>query len=97
MIYETPLAVSRENARNDLEIIMRRWTDGVKHVITHTNAPRTLHAMSECVGEESLLKEWVTDYPWKYGAIYVVSEGDVVYDMDELRPGLEFFKIVVRE
>ena len=96
MIYET-LAVSRENARKDLEIIMRRWTDGTKHVVTHTDAPPGLKSMSECIGEESKLKEWVTNYPWRYGAIYVVSEGDVVYDMDELKPGLEFYKITVRD
>ena len=94
---ERTLAVSRETARKDLEFIMRRWTDGSKHVITHSDAPHTLHAMSERVGSKSELKEWVSSFPYKYGAIYVVSEGDIVYDMNELRPGLEFFKILVRD
>lgn len=96
MIYETPLAVSRENARKDLEQIMCRWTDGTKHVITHFLAPLSLRAMSECIGSETELKEWVKSFPYKYGAIFVVSQGDIVYDMEELRPGLEFFHIVVR-
>lgn len=97
MIHKTPLAISRENTKKDLEQIMRHWTDGPKHVITHFLSPLPLRSMSECIGSEPELKQWVKDYPHKYGAIYVVSEGDVVYDMDELRPGLEFFRIVIRD
>lgn len=97
MIHETPLAVSRENARKDLEQIMRRWTDGTKHVITHFLSPLSLRAKSECIGTDSELIQWVNNFPWDYGAIYVVSEGDVVYDMNQLRPGLEFFKIVIKD
>jgi hypothetical protein len=95
MIHETPLAVSRENARKDLEQIMRRWTDGTKHVITHFLSPLSLRAMSERIGTDSELIQWVKDYPWDYGAIYVVSEGDVVYDMNKIRPGLEYYRIYV--
>ena len=97
MIHQNSLAVSRETARKDLEVLMRRWTDGVKHVITHFLSPIELRSMSERIGTDSELIQWVKDYPWEYGAIYVVSEGDVVYDMDKLRPGLEFFKVVIED
>lgn len=97
MIHEIPLAVSRDNARKELEHIMRRWTDGTKHVITHFLSPLQLRAMSERIGTDSELIQWVKEFPWDYGAIYVVSQGDVVYDMEKVRPGLEYFRIHVED
>ena len=95
MIHER--TVSRKNAKNEVEQIMRHWTDGSKHLILHFLEPLDLHPIAECIGTDSELKQWVRDYPHKYGAIYVVSEGDMVYDMDQLRPGLEFFHIAVTD
>ena len=97
MIYETPLAVSRDKPKEDLERIMRHWTDGSKHVIMHYLEPIELRSKAACVGTNSELKQWVRDFPYRYGAIYVVAEGNVVYDMDELRPELVFYHIVVRD
>ena len=103
MIHEK-LAVSRDNIKSDMFKALRGWTDGVKYVINHTDCPVELSPRHRGVdvpteialtGSDSELIEWVKDFPHKYGAVYVVSNSNVVYDMNELRPGLEFFEITV--
>lgn len=106
MIHDKPLAVSRDNIKEDMFKALRGWTDGTKYVINHNDHPvelsprhKGLDIPSEVAfsGTNSELKEWVEDFPHKYGAIYVVAGADVVYDMDKLRPGLCFYHISVRD
>jgi len=97
MINETTLAVSRENISKDVEFIFRRWTDGSKYLISHYLSPVEFRKISKFTGTDHELLEWVKNFPGKFGAIYVVADHDLLYDMNEIRPGLEFFKLVVED
>jgi len=106
MIYGTTLAVSQENITKDMSLVLRGWTDGVKHVIAHSDHPVELNPTKNGMdiptevsftGTDAELLEWVKDFPHRYGAIYVVSNSDVVYDMEELKPSLVFYRIVIND
>ena len=105
MIYGTPLAVSRENITNDMNLILRGWTDGVKRVIAHIDYPFELSPQRNgdapksvsFIGTDGELLEWVKNFPHPYGAIYVVSNSDVVYAMEELKPSLVFYRVSIND
>ena len=105
MIHGTPLAVSREDITNDMNLILRGWTDGVKRVITNTDHPFELSPQRNgdapkgvsFVGTDGELLEWVKNFPHPYGAIYVVSNSDVVYAMEELKPSLVFYRVSIND
>jgi quinolinate synthase len=96
MIYETPLAVSRDTIKKDVEQIFRHWTDGSKHLISHYLTPIEFREIASFTGSDSELVDWVKRFPYRVGTIYVVTDSDVVYDMDEHRPELCFYRILVR-
>ena len=97
MIYETTLAVSRENIDEDIRRLFNRWTDGSKHLISHYLSPIEFRYKSKFNGTDHELLEWVKQFPYKVGAIYVVSDHDIVYDMEAIRPELAFYRIVVTD
>lgn len=96
MIYAKPLAVSRETIENDIRYLFNRWTDGTKHLIAHYLSPVEVRKNAKFTGTDEELVEWVKQFPYKVGAIYVVSDNDVVYDMEALRPSLVFYRIIVK-
>lgn len=97
MIYGTQLAVSRENIEEDIRRLFNRWTDGTKHLISHNLQPMDVRKCAKFTGTDQELIEWVKQFPYKVGAIYVVSDSDVVYDMEELKPSLVFYRIVIND
>jgi quinolinate synthase len=97
MIYETPLAVSRTNIESDMRRITSRWTDGSKHFIAHKNTPFEIRREAKFNGSDEDLREWVRQFPHKVGAIFVASDDNIVYDMDEIRPDLVFYHVVTRD
>ncbi len=97
MIYGTQLAVSRETIEEDIRRLFNRWTDGSKHLISHNLQPMDVRKNAKFTGTDSELIEWVKQFPYTVGAIYVVSDSDVVYDMEELRPSLVFYQIVIND
>ena len=97
MIHETLLVVSRDTIVEDVERIHRHWTDGSKHLISHYLAPIDFRKIAKFTGTDHELIKWVEEFPHKVGAIYVVSDHNVVYDMNKLRPELVFYRVVVRD
>ena len=97
MIYETPLAVSKDTAKQDIEQIFRRWTDGSKHLISNFRSPVEVRELAVFTGSDSELIDWVKRFPYRVGAIYVVGSQDVVYAMNEHRPSLCFYRLIVRD
>ena len=103
MIYATKLKVSQDNIAKDIKQYLRPWTDAVKYVITHNDHSFTLSPDANgnrpkevsFTGTDEELLNWVKKFPHKYGAIYVVSNSDVVYDMEEEKPNLVFYTINV--
>ena len=97
MIYETALAVSRENILKDVDQIFKHWTDGTKHLISHYLSPIEFRQRASFTGTDHELIECVKNYPSQYAAIYVVSDHDLTYDMQEIRPSLSFYRLVVKD
>jgi len=97
MIIETPLAVSRKNILDDVDQIFRHWTNGSKHLISHYLSPIEFRQKASFTGTDHELIDWVKNFPYKVGAIYVVSDHDIVYDMNDVRPELNFYRLTVRD
>lgn len=97
MIYETPLAVSKDTIKQDMDKILRHWTDGSKHIVSHYLSPTEFRQMASFTGNDHELVEWVRNFPHNVGAVYVVSDHNIVYDMNEIKPNLLFYRIVVRD
>ncbi len=96
MIHET-LTVSQDNIIKDVEQIFRHWTDGSKHLISHYLSPIEFRKKAAFTGTDHELMDWVESFPYKVGAIYVVSDHDIVYDMQAKRPELCFYPLNVRD
>jgi len=97
MIHETPLAVGQKSILKDVDQIFKSWTDGTKHLISHYLSPIEFRQRASFTGTDHELIEWVKNYPSQYGAIYVVSDHNLSYDMDAIRPTLSFYQLVVRD
>ena len=97
MIIETPLAVSRKNIIADVDKIFRHWTNGSKHLISHYLSPIEFRQKASFTGTDRELIDWVKNFPYKVGAIYVVSDHDIVYDMNDMRPELNFYQLTVED
>lgn len=97
MINETPLVVSRENILKDVELIFRRWTNGSKYLVSHYLSPIEFRYKASFTGTDHELLEWVKNFPYKLGNIYVVSDHNIVYDMEKLRPELCFHTLTIED
>ena len=82
-----------ENTHENLIRAMRRWTDGSKHVLAHKSAPKNICDMATFCGDEIELLEWIVDFPYGVGAIYVVGNEELMYHMKKLRPSLEYIYV----
>ena len=91
------LEVSRDTILTDVDMIFRRWTDGSKHLISHYLSPIEFRQKASFTGTDHELIEWVKNFPYKVGAIYVVSDHDIVYHMKKLRPSLVFSRIKIKD
>ena len=89
--------VSRHNIQDDVNVMLRGWIDGSKHVIAHYLSPIEFREYTSFTGTDKELLEWIENFPHKVGAIYVVSDHDLVYDMWQLRPNLVFTHVKVIE
>ena len=97
MIYEKQLSVSRENILKDVDQIFGHWTNGSKHLISHYLSPIEFRRKASFTGNDHELIDWVKNFPHEVGAIYVVSDHDIMYAMEELRPELVFYQLIVKD
>ena len=92
MNYEN-ITLTGNNIPRELDMVLRRWTDGPKSVIANINAPTEIREMATFVGTDDELVDWVKRFRYNVGAIYVVSERDIMYDIKEAKPKLQYFRI----
>lgn len=92
MNYEE-LTLTGGNITRELDMILRRWTDGSKKVLANINAPVEIRERADFVGTDEELIDWVNRFPYNVGAFYVVSESDIVYNMHEVKPKIQYFRI----
>ena len=97
MIVKTHFAVSRKNIIDDVDRLFRHWTNGSKHLISHYLSPIEFRQKATFTGTDHELIDWVKNFPYKVGAIYVVSDHDIVYDMNVIRPELNFYRLFVSD
>jgi len=69
---------------------MRGWTDGSKYVIAHPESKLDILERANFVGSTNKMLEWVNDFPYKVGTIWVATETGLINDMKKARPELDF-------
>lgn len=73
----------------ELEKEMRGWTDGSKSVIAHPESPMPILKKADFVGSTSKMLDWVKNFPYKVGTIWVATEENLLYNMRKARPELD--------
>ena len=72
-----------------LEADMRGWTDGGKYVLAHPESKLELLQKADFVGSTNKMLEWIKNFPYKVGTIWVATEEGLLYDMRKARPELD--------
>lgn len=73
----------------ELEKDMRGWTDGGKYVLAHPESQLELLEKADFVGSTNTMLQWVKDFPYKVGTIWVATEEGLLHDMRRARPELD--------
>lgn len=73
-----------------LELEMRGWTDGSKNVIAHPESNENILKMANFVGSTNKMLDWVQEFPYNVGTIWVATEEGLLNDMKKARPELDF-------
>lgn len=72
-----------------LEEDMRGWTDGGKYVLAHPESKIELLEKADFVGSTNTMLQWVKDFPYHVGTIWVATEEGLLNDMRKARPELD--------
>ncbi len=73
----------------ELEKAMMGWTDGGKYVIAHPESPLPILLRSDYVGSTHGMLNWVKEFPYKVGTIFVATEEGLLYNLRQMRPELD--------
>lgn len=73
----------------EIEKVMRGWTDGPKFLLAHPESPLPVLRNADVVGSTNKMLQWVKDYPHKYATIFVATEEGLLYNMRQARPKLD--------
>lgn len=65
------------------------WTDGAKYLIAHPESPLPVLKRANLVGSTSKMLNWVKEFPYNVGTIYVATEDGLLYNMRQVRPELD--------
>lgn len=65
------------------------WTDGAKYLIAHPESPLPVLKRANMVGSTSKMLNWIKEFPYRVGTIYVATEEGLLHDMRRIRPGLD--------
>jgi quinolinate synthase len=74
---------------DELKREMAGWTDGGKFVLAHPEAKLDMLAMADFIGSTNKMLQWVIDFPYKVGTIWVATEEGLLHDMRKARPKLD--------
>jgi hypothetical protein len=74
---------------------LQSWTDGTKHVISHTSTAIEFRQGAALVGSNEELIDFARNFPYKVGALYVAADSAILSDMEAARPELEYFKLML--
>lgn len=73
----------------ELDRAMLGWVDGGKYVIAHPESPLPVLKRADYVGSTHGMLNWIKDFPYKVGTIWVATEEGLLYNMKRLRPELD--------
>ena len=74
---------------DELEVAMRPWTNGGKYVLAHPESPLPILQKADYVGSTHGMLNWIREFPYNLGTIWVATEEGLLYNMRELRPELD--------
>jgi len=74
---------------NQLNEDMGGWTDGSKFLVAHPESPIEVLNKADFVGSTNKMLQWIIDFPYKVGTIWVATEAGLLFDMKKARPGLD--------
>lgn len=73
----------------ELERAMRGWVDGGKYVIAHPESPLPILQRANYVGSTHGMLNWIKEFPYRVGTIWVATEEGLLYNMRKARPELD--------
>ena len=92
-IWNAVCEVHDQFAVDNLFRDMREWSDGNKFVVAHPESPLSLLKVADFVGSTKQMLDWVKNFPYDVGSIWVATEEGLLYNMRKLRPGLVFRQV----
>jgi quinolinate synthase len=75
---------------DELKKDMAHWANGGKYVLAHPESKLALLDMANFVGSTNNMLQWVKDFPFDHGTIWVATEEGLLNDMKSARPELDF-------
>ena len=76
-------------ASNKLTQELATWSNFGKYVLAHPESPLPVLKQANFVGSTKKMLQWVKDFKYKNGTIYVATEEGLIYNMREARPELD--------
>ena len=68
---------------------MGGWQDGGKYLLAHPESPLALLDRADFIGSTNKMLQWVKDFPWEIGTIWVATEEGLLHDMRKAKPNLD--------
>lgn len=72
----------------ELDKAMAGWVDGGKYVLAHPESPLPILKRADYVGSTHGMLNWIKEFPYRVGTIWVATEDGLLYNMRKLRPEL---------
>lgn len=73
---------------DELSKILNTWTDYPNYVLAHPESPLPILERADYIGSTRGMLQWVKDFPYENGNIYVATEEGLLYNMRNERPDL---------
>lgn len=72
-----------------LDDAMRGWTDYPKYLIAHPESILPILKRADYVGSTHGMLNWIKEFPYRGGTIFVATEGNLLHNMRKIRPELD--------
>jgi len=73
--------------------VMDGWDDYPKYLLAHPESPLPVLKRADFVGSTSKMLQWVIDYKYSKGTIYVATESGLLYNMRQERSDLDIKQV----